>query len=160
MSNTNLLNPNEFIFTLNRLSDVKYYVQAANVPGLNMGRTSLPTPFKNSNLPGDKIEYDLLTLEILVDKDMSSWLATYNWMMGLGSPRGFDGYKTISESDDGLMSDGTLIILGNNKNPSVQFSFRNLFPVSISGVNLDTRSSDIEYPTYTVDFSHSGFTVT
>ena len=48
-TNKNFLSPVEFQLVLNRLPNVEFFLQGANIPGYNSQGTELPTPFKIIN---------------------------------------------------------------------------------------------------------------
>jgi len=68
----NFLSPNGFRLTIKRLPNVSFFVQAAIIPGLSMGVTDSPSPFKNMKFAGDKIHYDTFSVTIRLDEYMNS----------------------------------------------------------------------------------------
>jgi hypothetical protein len=153
----NFLSPLGFAFKIGRLPNVEFFVQGASVPGVSMGTTTSPTPFKSIHLAGDKLEYDPFTVTLRVDENMHSYEEILNWMIGLAKPSSFDEYKGLKNSDDGLYSDASLIILNSNQNPNIEFSFKKVFPTSLSNINMDVTAQGIVYVTCEVTFQHNGF---
>ena len=58
------------------------------------------------------------------------------------------------------MSDASLIIMDSNKNANIQVSFKDVFPVSIGPIQLNTSDSDVVPPTFDVTFKYSSYTIT
>lgn len=148
---TNFLSPLEFDFTVKRLPNVSFMVQAVNLPGMSIGIYEQPTPFKLAPRAGDHITYDELTITMKVDDEMNAWTEVYEWMKGLTSPDGFDQYKDLKDGE-GLYSDGTIQIMSNIKNPKIEFTFTEMFPINMGPIQFDTRTPDLEFITVDVTF--------
>ena len=73
-SNHNFLSPIEFKLVLDRLPNVVFFVKSATIPGISAGSTDRPTPFKTLHEPGDKLQYDDLTVSIICDENWIGWL--------------------------------------------------------------------------------------
>lgn len=159
MSNLNFLSPVEFRFVVSRLPTVRYNIQSLTLPGISSGTTQQQSPFKFINRPGDRIEYGELVLEVVIDEEMRAYTETWDWLIKLTSPDGFDQYKSILESEDGLYSDATLSILNSNKNIGVEVQFENIFPISIGDVSLDTKATDVNPPTTSITFKFSKYII-
>lgn len=159
MSVPNYLSAVEFKFVIERLPNVEFYVQKANVPGISSGFTTTTTPFKSIYAPGDRLEFDDFTIEVVVDEDMSSYLEAWTWLASLTRPNGFEDYAKLKAGDDGIYSDGTLFIMSSGKNPNIKVKFKDLFPTSISEIQLDTTAGDIEPPTATLNFKYLSYEI-
>ena len=90
---------------------------------------------------------------------MNNYLEVYNWLIGITFPQKFDQSKTIKESKEGLISDISILILNSNKNPSINITYKNCFPISLSEITLDTTSSDLIYPEATVTFQYDYYEI-
>ena len=62
--------PVQFKFGLIKLPKVEYFCTAANIPGITLGTANQPTPLKDLPIPGDKLEYDNLSITFLVDEGL------------------------------------------------------------------------------------------
>ena len=147
----NFLAPNGFKFSINRLPHVSFYVQQANIPGINAGVTEQASPFKNIYRHGDKITYDDLILTVRLDEEMQSYIEVVKWLERLTSASSFSDYSKAKDESGNLYSDATLIVLDSRQNPIIQIYYKDIFPVSISAVQMATTDTDIEY--VTADFS-------
>ena len=54
-----------------------------------------------------------------------------------------------------VLSDATLTVLSSKNNPQVEVRFRDLFPVSLTGLQYDQQATDVEYLTSTVTFRYT-----
>ena len=84
---------------------------------------------------------DGVVMEIDADEYMESYNEIFNWMVGLTKPDSFDQYKNLQNSDDGLYSDASLIILDSKGNPGVEVHYKDVFPISLSPINFDTTQT-------------------
>ena len=172
--------PTQFKFSIIKLPKVEYFCTTANVPGVTMGSSAQATPFKDVPIPGDKLEYDTLNIQFLVDENLENYREIHGWMTGLGFPKdhsqfrslqaaGSDRYPTTTRedlskeigdvvkqtSDDGgLYSDATLFILTSKNNSNIEVRFRDIYPISLSGLDYNQQATDVNYLTASVTFQY------
>ena len=169
--------PTQFRFILNQIPKVQFFVQAANIPGISLGEAVIPTPYKDIHYVGDKVTYENLTIQFIVDEHLENYIEMHNWMIGIGFPKSrqqFTNFRSTTsntsnaagkaQTDIGkvglsvperpLYSDATLSILSNKNNPLVEIRFSDCFPVSLSGLDYTQQVSDVEYLTASVDFRY------
>jgi len=163
-TNPQFLSPVGFNFNIRKLPNTNYFVQAANLPGVQLGETILPTPFHSVQIPGDRITYGEFAITFKVDENMENYIELYNWMQYLGFPQGFHQSKELYEKDgmkeltglrnvqrterslgEGGVSDATLTVLNSASQPNMSVTFEDCFPTSLSDIQFDVRSSDIDY---------------
>ena len=159
MSNSNFLSPVEFRLVVKRLPETSFYLQGVNIPGFNSTEISYPTPLKNVPIPGTRLSYDDLNMTIIVDEDMKSFQEIGNWLIGLSFPEDTNQYKNLKESEDGLYSDLTVFVMDSNKNANIKVTFKKAFPISISGIQLNTAVSDVTHPTFDVTFKYQSYSI-
>ena len=162
--NINPLNPNGFMFAIARIPEVSYFCQEAPLPGVSLGAATVPTPFYDYPVPGEKVDYEDLTIEFLVDADMKNYKAIFNWMVGLGFPESNDQYieqlrnMQFNSEASAVLSDATLSILGPNGSPIQMAQFKDVFPVSLSALRFTSTSTDVQYLTASATFKYTGYT--
>jgi len=159
----NFLSPIGFRFALQRAPNIEYYIQAATLPSLTTNFVTVYTPFSSLSFSPDKLEYGDFSITFRVDEDMSNYLEIYNWLIGVSFPDNFKQHSdlvTRNQGDNsGIYSDATLTILNSTKNVNVEVTFEDLFPTSISDIQLDVRASDVNYSEATVSFRYKRFTI-
>ena len=172
--------PTQFRFSIIKLPKVEYFATAANIPGIQLGQANQPTPLKDRPIPGDKLEYDNLNITFLVDENLENYREIHGWLTGLGFPKdneqfrnlqnaGSDRFPTTSntglnkelgkirkavQDDGGLYSDATLFVLTSKNNANLEVRFRDLYPVSLSGLDYNQQETDIQYLTANVTFAY------
>jgi len=149
---TNFMSPLEFVVTVSRLPNVQFFTQNVVIPSLNLQLVDQPTPFKLIPVPGDRVSYGDLPLSFIIDESMNNYIEVFNWIKALGFPENFTQYDTLKDSNDGLLTDISIIIMNSHKNPNIQMDFVDCFPSNLSDVQLDTTQTDVVYPQATVNF--------
>lgn len=159
MTTDNLLQSIEFSFSMKRLAETNYFVQRATLPGLSLGETEQPNPYGGRIfLHGTKLNHDEFSLTFKVDENMNNWLEIYAWIVGINAPQKAEQYTQLKNSPDGVYSDATLIIHSSAKNPLHQFTFKNMHPKSLSGIELDaTQVGQANYAAATATFQYDYF---
>ena len=172
--------PTQFRFGINQLPKVEFFIQTCNLPGLSMGNTEIANPFKNIPVMGDNIEYEDLNLTFLVDEYLENYMQLHKWLTGIGFPEErseFRQHRDVTSNtpagggvpqtdvigaavaDKAMYSDAFLMILSNKNNPIVEIDFKNIFPISISGLQFDGGATDVEYLTCDVTFKYQIYEV-
>ncbi len=157
---TNFMSPIEFVVVVKRLPNVQFFTQTVNIPSISMQLIEQSNPFKPIPVPGDRAIYGDLSLSFMIDESMSNYIEVHNWIKGLTFPNNFEQNADLKSSQYGLFTDISIIIMNSHKNPNINVSFRDCFPVNLSDVTLDTTQSDVVYPQATVTFTFKDFTIT
>ena len=162
--NTNYLQPTKYLLTFDRIGAVQYFCQEINIPGVNLGQTSSPTPLYDLPIAGNKVTYNSLNIGFTVDEAMLSWKNLHDWFRAIASPKSFadrsnltaiqNAYKSSSLTS---YSDATLTILSALNNPIVRIQFYNVFPISLSDIKFDTKESADEIITGQASFAFEYF---
>jgi len=155
----NYLSPAEFRFIIKRLPYVEFFTQEINVPGISMSTVETPSPFRTNFWQGDKLDYEQFTINFKVDENMNNYNELFNWMIGLTYPDKFEQFANLDNSEDGLYSDATLMIMTNGKNPNIQVIFKDIFPVQLGNIAMDTTAGDIDYVTVDATFQTNSFEI-
>lgn len=169
-NNINPLSPTGFRLSIDKISDVTYFCQEANIPSMDLDSISVGTPFSTSHVPGEIISFGELTIQFIVDENMKNYKAIYDWIVGLGFPKDYDQYKNFSITTNrmsipnfggnmGNYSDGTLEILGSNNIAVQRIKFNNLVPTRLSSLNFQANVDDIQYLTGSATFVYTYFEI-
>lgn len=156
---TNYFSPLEFIVSVKRLPNVEFFTQRTQIPGVSASPVEKPNPFNVMFETPDKLRYDNLNFSFIIDEKMNNYLEIYNWIKGITFPQNFDQFKAINESKEGRFSDISVLVLNSSKNPSINITYKNCFPISLSEVVLDTTSPDLIYPEATVTFQYDYYEI-
>ena len=155
----NYLSPVEFRFVIQRLPYTTFFTQNVSLPGVSINPVEQGTPFKTLYFTGDRLIYDQVSVTFRVNENMDNYLEIYNWMVGLSFPDRFSQFANLEASEQGLYSDASLMIMSSGKTPNVQYKLKDIFPINLSNIDLDTTSGDIDYVTATATFQLGSYDI-
>lgn len=163
------LQPSRFKLSIDRLPDVSFFVQSAEIPGVQLNSLESPNPLSNIQIPDSKLQFSPLNLTFIVDNKLNNWLEVFYWMQGLGFPEDWEQYRTESRNQrfaDERMSDlarncsnATLLLMGLDGSPTQTITFVDCFPTSLGGIPLDSTSTDVQYSTASLTLAYSYFKI-
>ena len=172
--------PTQFRFGIHQLPKVEFFTVTANLPGISVDNTTLPTPYKDISIMGEKTEFEDLTISFIVDEYLENYISLHNWMTGIGFPQDraqFSTYRDVTSNtpaaggtpsvdqiglatpDKSMYSDAFLMILSNKNNPIIEVNFHNVFPTSLSALDFSQDATDVEYLTASAEFSYQVYEI-
>ena len=175
--------PTQFRFGIHQLPKVEFFVTAVSLPGITLGTTTLATPFKDIPVPGEKLDYDILTINFIVDEYLENYISLHNWITGLGFPESrsqFETFRDVTSNtpaeragakqidigkvgaatpDKAMYSDAFIMLLSNKNNPILQVNFEDIFPTSIGGLDYNQSATDVAYLTTSANFAYKIYTL-
>ena len=172
---------NQFKLYLSIFPKTEWFVVRANVPGVNLGQASQPTPLVDMPLVGDKITYDPFNMTFLIDEQYQNYIEMYSWMMNIGFPYSTQQFNKLERpdnlsrpgnkrlnavtgkfndaSDRDLYSDIQLSILTSKNNMVAKVTMYEAFPVSLGSLEYSQQELDTDYLRCDVSFAYSWFDV-
>ena len=182
-SKSDYASPIQFRFKCTKLPLVEFFVQSANIPGINLGSATQTNPLYDIPLPGDKITYAALDMSFLVDENLNNYKEIHDWILGLGFPSnnqqfqdlqsaGSDRFPGSSRStaatgtstpqplnEGGIYSDAILTVLNSKNIAKTEIRFQNVYPTSLGGLNYDVRQTDVDYLSASVSFNYMNYDI-
>ena len=164
--NLNFLSPIGFRFNMTDTPHINYFAQSATLPSITLGDISSDNTFIKLPMPGDKLVYEPFELRFRVDEDLKNYMEIHDWLIGMGAPENFTQYANLVRGQDQknpnlyLFKDGSLSVLDSNKNVRLQFSFTDMFPISLTPLPFDVTLADVEFLECTVTFRYRKFEIT
>lgn len=155
----NYLSPLEFKILIKRLPNVEFFTQRAMVPSISTTPVQQPTRFNPVFRTPDQVNFSNLDLSFIVDEAMKNYMEIFNWILSTANVESHDRYSRLVSSPEGLFSDISIIILNSKKNPNIEVTYTNCFPISLSEISLNTTESDVTYPEATVTFQYDTFDI-
>ena len=182
-SKSDYASPIQFRFKCTKLPLVEFFVQSANIPGINLGSATQTNPLYDIPLPGDKITFAALDMSFLVDENLNNYKEIHDWILGLGFPSnnqqfqdlqsaGSDRFPGSSRStaatgtstpqplnEGGIYSDAILTVLNSKNIAKTEIRFQNVYPTSLGGLNYDVRQTDVDYLSASVSFNYMNYDI-
>lgn len=155
-----------FQFSVAKLPELTYWIQRTEIPTVSLGYSSSGNPLSDIKHPGEKLEFGELSIQFLVDSQMRNWNSIFFWMRGLGFPETHEQYREFLNFSYNrplmfeatkMVSDSTLIVLDGTHRPMQSFTFVDMFPTNLSGIEFDATSSTAQQATANVTFAYSYF---
>ena len=166
INNRNFLSGIGFKFNLGKYPKVDFFCNTARIPEVTLGTATQPSYLKDIDVPGEKISYGDLTIQFLVDENMENYKIIHDWITGLGFPETAQQFIDVTTDKDGIrdmkeqFADGTLRILNSNFNEVAKVKFLDMFPVSLSSLDFDATSTDVNYFTAQATFKYTVYQLT
>lgn len=158
--NKSFLSNNKYEFVIKRLPNVVFFLQGINIPNITLGNTTTQSPFGQISKPSNTLTFEQLTVNYIIDENMESWFEIYNWMLNLGNPESMNKLGTLSKTagkSNSITSDATLLIKTNSNNSNIKFTFHDIFPTDLNGVQLISTEGQ-DFLTSTITFAYTYYT--
>ena len=155
----NFFSPLEFRVTIKRLPNVEFFTQRSMIPSISTNPIVQPTRFNPVYRTPDTVNFSNLDLTFIVDEDLNNYTEIFDWMISSAFPENHNQFKQISDSEEGLLSDISVIIMNSKKNSNIEVSYKNCFPISLSDIQLNTTDQDVTYPEVTATFQYDTFSI-
>jgi hypothetical protein len=169
--------PTQFRFVIGQLPKVEFFTVATNLPGITLSDAVQNTPFKDIPMPGNKLDYEDLTVTFIVDEFLENYTSLHEWLLAFGFPKNREQFSTFRSTTSnaptdtkgsnkdigvvgattairGMFSDATLVVLSNKNNPIVQVNYADIFPTSLSALDFNQNATDVEYLQATATFKY------
>ena len=114
-------------------------------------------------------------------ENLENYREMHGWLTGLGFPKDWSQFRNLQDAgsdryptsanvglstelgkvrkavqDDGATySDATLFVLSSKNNPTLEVRFKDIYPISLSGLDYNQQETDINYLTATVSFAYT-----
>ncbi len=166
IQNRNFLTPGGFEFSIKKNPKITFFSQTVNIPQITLNTVIQPTYLKQIDVPGDQLQYYDFILSFLVDENFENYMVIHNWMTGIGFPKSTKQFDDFTKNPNGTedlgqqFSDGTLLVLNSSFRPNFKVMFKDLFPVSLTGLDFNTKLESEEFFTAQVTFKYTLYEVT
>ena len=147
-TNINYLTPIGFKLTINRekYGNTEYFLTSFSLPEISIGEIAVPIRNAISYQPGETRQFGALSLRFIIDEDMHNYTEIFNWLQ-------------TNTTEKIERADMILSVMSAHNVVNKQFQFKNAFPISLSGVEFSTQSTDVEYIQSDVSFRYDEFAI-
>jgi hypothetical protein len=163
--NINFLYGNYFRLFINRTTKpLELMVTKTNLPGVSLPDQNQPTIFGTTiPVPSMTVQYEALSVEFIVDSDLTNWKSIYSWIRNLSN---IENSTTNNIAYDQWHRDTAqlqLISPLNNysacNDPILTVTFLNLIPIKLSGLIFQSDSNDTPHLKSSCVFKYSYYTM-
>jgi hypothetical protein len=149
--NINLLQPTKYAVSFPEVTEAVYFCQEATIPGVSLGAATHVTPNLDLYVSGTKMTYNPFSMTFMVNEDISAWLTIHNWIKELSS--------TDTVYSNRIKKQATLTVYSNLNNPKLRVKYSNIYPLSLSDLQFDTKQSADDHITATATFRYDFFEI-
>jgi len=170
--------PIQFRFKCTKLPEVEFTCQTANIPGISLGGAIQSTPLVDIPIPGDKISFQSLDINFLVDENLNNYKEIHDWLLGIGFPQNHTQFQNLQATgqdrfpgstrstavtgssipqplkEGAIYSDATLTVLNSKNIAKTEIRFQNLYPTSLGSLSYDVKLTDVDYLQASVSFAY------
>lgn len=146
-SNVNFLIPTSFkmVIDSSEFGNLEYYITNVSLPSINIGE--IDTSYRNYQgfISGEKLVYESLTCQFLIDEDMNNYKEVHDWLLHNTS------------SNEIKTKDLVLSIFSSKNQPKREIRFVEAFPTSLESIEFDTQAQGSDYLKGSVTFRYDRF---
>ena len=143
-SNVNFLIPTSFkmVIDSSEFGNLEYYITNVSLPSINVGE--IDTSYRNYQgfISGEKLVYESLTCQFLIDEDMNNYKEVHDWLLHN------TGAKEIKTKDL------VLSIFSSKNQPKREIRFVEAFPTNLESIEFDTQAQGSDYLKGSVTFRY------
>lgn len=157
--NINYLQPTSFKITIDRKNypNLEFFCQSFVHPGMIMNSVEVPYQ-KITGVPfvGDKLTFNELQANIILDEDMKSYDEMYSWMRrNLDIEHVSPTKRTAAQPP--TMADITLSILSSHNNTTKTVRYIDCIPVSLTDIQFESTTGGETFVIFGASFRFSYF---
>jgi hypothetical protein len=135
----------------NDMKNLEFFALEASIPSVTVGKITVPFQSMNDKRPGDSLEYDDLSLTILVDEDLQIYNDFYALLNTTHDPRS----NRIQVEPE--IFDMTIFLTSNKNNIIYSVTFYDAWIQTMSAIELQTTSGDDNGIKTTLGISYNYF---
>ena len=162
-SNFNYLQPTGFKLVIDRKNypNLEFFCQDFTHAGVIMNTADLGYK-KISAIPfiGDKLTYNEMLANIILDEDMKSYIEMHNWMrrnLDTDNVTALDRFKNAAAVP--TVSDITLSILNSSNNTVAQIIYRDSIPTALTDIQFQATTGAESFLTFGASFRFTYFDI-
>jgi hypothetical protein len=160
--NINFLQPSNFQISIDRkrYGNLTYFAQSINHPGATVNAVTMPVPRISSlSIAGDTISIDELSMDILVDEDMNSYVEMYEWLLNSVNKNYIKPHDRADTDVYIPEADITLMIMTSHNNVAKKITYIDCVPTSIGTLSMQSTLTEPQPLTFPITFKTSYFEI-
>lgn len=153
----NYVYPTYYKFFINRLPRMSYTTTKVNLPAFGYDAAiEQDNRFVKIKHTANRVAFGNIEASFIVDEDMSNWIEIYDWIR---STAVLNDHYDFDPNVKDHYSDATLIITNSALNANVEVFYKNIFPISITGLEFDSSVTQLTPMTSIATFAFDYYTV-
>ena len=153
--NRNFLTPVGFRLDLEIFQGVDFFCQSASIPEISMPNAEISTQFRGIPIaPSGGVTFGDLNIRFIIDEELKNYYSIHKWIRTYGLSE-----QRLPEGSPDEYSNARLFILTSHNNTNHIVEFKNMFPVSLSGIPFDATVGDVDYLLADVTFKYEKYDI-
>lgn len=148
--NLNYVASSKGILLIEKIPNVSIQLQRINLPGVNLPAAEHSMPMLQGYEPGEKAEFNTLSVDFILDKKMLAWKELFNWLVSIGAPSD----KCTEYDHDNRFSDAVLFVQSGKNQTQLKFKFYEVWPTNIGDIEFTYEDSEDVFKKCTVEFRY------
>jgi hypothetical protein len=148
LQNSNFLQATAFKIVIyrQRFANLEFFAQTVSHPSVSLSPTQLSYRKTDIFEPGDKLIYDDLQIDAIVDEDMHVYAEMLNWQSTLiDEPKASNLNRFSKRTEaDAQEYDISVLILNNSNVATREIVYKAAFPTSLGTLQLATNAGSVE----------------
>lgn len=166
LSNLTYRETSNWQLIFDKYPEMTFYVKSCPIPGVSIGVMDLPTPYYRMKQPGTSVEFDDVSLSLILDEQLIVYETLFNWMMSL-KPLTLNDSTTdtaiksrIEKYTGDMFSNAKISLFSNNFTEIYKtINIYHLWPNSLSTIDLSNEDTESVVLTFEVIFSYAYFNI-
>ena len=162
-TNFNYLQPTGFKLVIDRTNypNLDYFVQDFTHAGVIMNSADLAfRKVAAVPMPGDKLTYNEMLANIILDEDMKSYTEMHDWMRRVLDQDNVNPSQRFQNAAlPPSSADITLSILNSSNQPIVRIKYRDAIPVALTDIQFQTTGGGDSFLTFGASFRFTYFDI-
>lgn len=154
--NLNYTSSNRAVLTIPKLTDTTFTINNFKIPSIRLPAAIQHTPFAAVPWMGDKVEYDDLKLEIIINEDITNWIELHDWLRNLGAPEDKAEFRTKAVE----FVDAFVVIYNSHNNPILKVTFQNTVITDLEGIDFNESISEADVKKVEATFKYERYDIT
>lgn len=152
MSVINLFKSCNFLITLKNQHTIELMIQQASIPGVTINEMPVNWQGLKDKMPGDSIDFNNLSLQVLLDEELNTFKEIYNNLIFSHDPVN-NAYSPLK-----AIFDATLHLTTNKNNIQHEIKFFDCWVSNFSDITLSSDTSEDEQLVVNLDIVYNFFT--
>lgn len=158
-NNLNYLQPTSFKLSLDRKNypNLEFFCQNVTHPGMIMSSVEMPyQKITGVPFPGDKLTFNELSANIILDEDMQGYSEMFQWLRRLLDTPTKNPLDRTSTTPP-TYADITLHILSSHNNTTKQVRYLDCIPTSLGDIQFESTDQGSSFITFNASFRFNYF---
>lgn len=159
--NTNYLQATGFQISISRenFPNMEFFASSVSHPGTDIASVEMPRARASIPFAGDRLNFGQLSVTILIDEDMNSYIEMFQWLERMVQQPNTDRARSFENNVIPTEASITVSVLTSHNNVSRRIKYYNCVPTSLSDIELTAQRTDTDPLSFIASFRFAYFEI-